>query len=54
MKVKSEVIVAHPCDEVWEVITDYDHLDEYMPNLKSRISGRTDAGLLVCRALQPA
>ncbi len=36
LSVMTQLNVPHRCAEVWNVITDYDNLEEFMPNLKSR------------------
>ncbi len=47
LDVQTEITTRHTCQDAWQVITDYDNLARYMPNLTSRTVGRTGTGLLV-------
>ncbi len=44
---ETEVTVPHSPDEVWSVITDYDNLGRYMPNLQSHIVENSGSRQLV-------
>lgn len=44
---ETEVTVSHSPEEVWSVITDYDNLGSYMPNLQSRTVRHDGSRLLV-------
>ena len=47
LEIEISIEAAHSAEEAWAVITDYDRLGTFMPNLVSCRAGRTDRGNLV-------
>jgi uncharacterized membrane protein len=42
-RISSTIIVNRPINDVWRIITDYDHLSDYVPNLvQSKVIGKPE------------
>ena len=47
LEIRTEVVTPYTSEEAWAVITDYDRLHRYMPNLRSRTLEQTDSAVIV-------
>jgi ribosome-associated toxin RatA of RatAB toxin-antitoxin module len=47
IELETQTEVRHSCEDAWSVITDYDHLGAFMPNMSSRQVGAKKTAVLV-------
>ncbi len=47
LELETSIFAPGSADEAWDVVTDYDQLGNFMPNLESRQTDRTAGGVLV-------
>ena len=57
IELETEIEAWHSCEDAWSVITDYDNLGAFMPNMSSRQVGGTETGVWVeqtaCSSIMP-
>ena len=45
-RIMAQIEIPHPIEQVWEILTDYDHLADFIPNLaQSRRIGHPEGGI---------
>jgi uncharacterized membrane protein len=57
IELETEIEARHSCEDAWSVITDYDNLGAFMPNMSSRQVGESDTSVWVeqtaCSSIMP-